>query len=195
MRSSHAIANWLFERLDLDVALTGDLLEERQRGRSAIWYWRQVLVAVWIAIWAAIRDHKLLTLRAVATGFATEFIFIFLWYRYVPDLRPFSLLQWITQAMAVLLTQTVTGWTVARTHRSHQVPMVFAFLVCFLFGYVYGNFSWISMVFAGFIDDPRARPYLVMFLMTSFLTAAGILTGGLIACPRKARNKTGSVTG
>ncbi len=41
MRSSHAVAIWLFERLGLDVALTGDLLEECQRGRSAIWYWRQ----------------------------------------------------------------------------------------------------------------------------------------------------------
>jgi hypothetical protein len=69
---------WLFELLDLDVALTGDLLEERARGRSAIWYWRQVLIAVWIGIWSAIRDHKLLALRAVATGFAMEYFNLFL---------------------------------------------------------------------------------------------------------------------
>ena len=77
MRSSHAIAIWLFEHLGLDVALIGDLLEECERGRSAIWYWRQVLIAVWIGILVAIRDHKLLALRAVATGFAIEFLFVF----------------------------------------------------------------------------------------------------------------------
>ena len=32
MRASHLIAIWLFERLGLDVALTGDLLEECKRG-------------------------------------------------------------------------------------------------------------------------------------------------------------------
>jgi len=45
MRSSHGTAAWLFERLDLDVALLGDLVEEREQ-RSEIWYWRQVLFAV-----------------------------------------------------------------------------------------------------------------------------------------------------
>ena len=45
MKSSQAIANWLFERVGLDVALSGDLLEERERRRSAIWYSRQVLIA------------------------------------------------------------------------------------------------------------------------------------------------------
>ena len=79
MRSSHAIAIWLFERLDLEVALIGDLLEERERGRSAIWYWRQVLAAVWIAIWGAIRHHKLLALRATITGLAIEALLTFLW--------------------------------------------------------------------------------------------------------------------
>ena len=35
----------MFDRLDLDSALAGDLLEERARGRSALWYWRQVVIA------------------------------------------------------------------------------------------------------------------------------------------------------
>jgi hypothetical protein len=78
MRSSHAIAIWLFECLDLDVALTGDILEERERGRSAIWYWRQVLTAVWIGIWGTVRHHKLLALRATITGLAIEALLTFL---------------------------------------------------------------------------------------------------------------------
>lgn len=57
MRSSHAAAVWIFERLGLDVALAGDLLKERARGRSSIWYWRQVAAgcaanAVWYFLWA-----------------------------------------------------------------------------------------------------------------------------------------------
>ena len=63
MRSSRETTVWIFERLGLDVALAGDLLEERACGRSAIWYWRQVLIAIWIDIWVAIRDHKVLAVR------------------------------------------------------------------------------------------------------------------------------------
>jgi hypothetical protein len=51
MRSSHATAVWIFERLGLDVALAGDLLEERARGRSTTWYRRQVLFAICTGIW------------------------------------------------------------------------------------------------------------------------------------------------
>jgi signal peptidase I len=43
------VATWLLERLGDKYrrdALTGDLLEEYQRGRSNAWYWRQVLCAL-----------------------------------------------------------------------------------------------------------------------------------------------------
>jgi hypothetical protein len=41
MSSSDAIVVWIFDRLALDVALAGDLREERAQGRSMIWHWRQ----------------------------------------------------------------------------------------------------------------------------------------------------------
>src|SRR6266513_1549912 len=84
MKSSHAIAAWMFERLGIDVSLAGDLLEECARGRSTIWYWRQVLIAIWIGIWGAVFDHKLLALRAVATGCAVNAVWIFLWLKFLP---------------------------------------------------------------------------------------------------------------
>ena len=40
MRPSHAAVGWLFERLGLDAALAGDLIEECAAGRSVFWYWR-----------------------------------------------------------------------------------------------------------------------------------------------------------
>jgi hypothetical protein len=178
MRSSHAIATWLFERLGLDVALIGDLLEECERGRSAIWYWRQVLIAVWIGIWVAIREHKVLALRAVATGFAIEFLFVFLWELLGPELAMFSIMQWMTQVSVTLLTQAATGWIVARTHRAHQVPMVLVFLICILFFYACYTFSSASMLLVGSIHEPRVRPYLAMYLVTIFLAIVGILLGG-----------------
>jgi hypothetical protein len=185
MRSSHALAIWLFERLGLDVALLGDLLEECSGGRSAIWYWRQVLIAVWIGIWAAIRDHKVLALRAVAIGFATEFLFIFLWDSLGPDLPMFSVMQWIIQLSVTLLTQAATGWVVARTHRAHQVPMVLLFLICVFFFYVSYSFSWARILLVGSINDPRFRPYLAMYLITIFTATVGVLLGGILAGPKK----------
>jgi hypothetical protein len=49
-----AIATWLLEHLGDGVkneALTGDLLEDFCYGRSAGWYWRQVVVALFASFW------------------------------------------------------------------------------------------------------------------------------------------------
>jgi hypothetical protein len=44
-------------------------LEERARGRSKVWYWGQVLIAIWTGIWSNVFAHKVLlcvlSLRAV----------------------------------------------------------------------------------------------------------------------------------
>jgi hypothetical protein len=187
MRRSHAAANWLLERLGLDVALTGDLLEECARGRSAIWYWRQVLIAALTGIGGAIRDHKLLALRAIATGFAIELPLIFLW-RFVPDLHLplFSVEFQIINGTVSLLAHGATGWIVARTHRAHPVPMASAFLVCFLLWYVSRNFSSVGMILVDSLTKPDARPYLAMYLMIIFYAIVGVLAGGILgARPRE----------
>jgi hypothetical protein len=54
--------------------LAGDLSEEFARRGSRTWYWRQVMIAVLYASYRDVRDHKMLTLRAIAVGWA--FIFI-----------------------------------------------------------------------------------------------------------------------
>jgi non-heme chloroperoxidase len=59
MRSvkSVALASWMLEHLTFGSnteALSGDLLEDFQFGRSAIWYWRQAIAGIAIrACWAA----------------------------------------------------------------------------------------------------------------------------------------------
>jgi hypothetical protein len=114
MRSSHAITVWIFDRLDLDGSLAGDLLEERARGRSIVRYWRQVLIAIWTGIWSFVFSHKLLALRAVATGCAVNGVWLFLWTKYVhlglpssPPNTKLVLMESIACLLIILLTQTV----------------------------------------------------------------------------------------
>src|SRR5579862_2098572 len=48
-RQPPRIATWLLQRMGIagqNPALAGDLLEEFQNGRSAVWYWRQILWAI-----------------------------------------------------------------------------------------------------------------------------------------------------
>lgn len=54
------IASWVLEHLAVgreNEALAGDLLEEFRRGRSASWYWRQVLVAIVIGFAGGLRKQ------------------------------------------------------------------------------------------------------------------------------------------
>jgi hypothetical protein len=61
------LATWLLRHLrlgNMDEALLGDLFEDFRRGRSAAWYWRQVLAAILVGF---VRE---LRYRWVSTGFA-----------------------------------------------------------------------------------------------------------------------------
>ena len=198
MKSSHAITTWLFECLGLDGALNGDLQEERERGRSAFWYWKQMVIAVWVGMWRVIPDHKVLALRAVPTGFALQYlayyfsgsIFQFMYkvhlYKYP---APLSLEQWATQLSLILLAQVAAGWVVARAHRAHHVQMVFAFLVSLILWIAYDDIPFILKTLANSIDQPRFRPYLALQLVSVFTLVVGVLLGGILARPKKMQSE------
>jgi DNA-binding transcriptional LysR family regulator len=184
VRSSHALAVWLFERLGVDAALAGDLLEECARGRSTIWYWKQVLIAIWFGIWGAIFNHKLLALRAVAAGCGVNGIWLFLWQRFLhlglpvqpPDTKPL-MIESVACLLIILFTQTVTGWIVARTHRAHAIPMVVVFVTWLVMWYVAGAFSG---------KEPRLLPHLAWYVIPISIEVLGLLFGGILgACPKK----------
>ncbi len=183
MRASHWIAIWLLERLGLDVALTGDLLEECARGRSVIWYWRQVLVAIWAGTWSAIFDHKLLALRAVATGCAINSVWTFLWLKFLHiglrGMGPVSI-EAIATLSILLFTQVVTGWVVARTHRAHAIPMVLAFAMWLVLWFLGESFSEAQRLLVNSIDQARFRPYLAWYLTPICIEVAGLLLGGMV---------------
>jgi hypothetical protein len=69
MKSSHppSLATWLLEHLVRreDDALAGDLMEEFNRGRSARWYWYQVLVAILVSFSEELRTGWIAILFSV----------------------------------------------------------------------------------------------------------------------------------
>ncbi len=93
----HPIASWLFQRLSLDVALAGDILEENERGHSRIWY---AAAALGVGLYGALCVHKLVSLRPMAT-------------RTTYDLGPVV----GGEPFCILVTQSAASW-VARTHRA-----------------------------------------------------------------------------
>jgi hypothetical protein len=62
------LATWLLERLSSGYhreSLVGDLFEQYARGRTRFWYWRQVLVAIFVAGKRAGAPRLLNTVRRV----------------------------------------------------------------------------------------------------------------------------------
>ena len=188
MRFSQVPVVWILERLALDSSLTGDLLEERARGCSTIWYWRQVLIAMWTGVWSAILDHKILALRAVATGCAVNALWLFLWSRFLHiglTSTPEISFESIASLLIILFTQVATGWVVARTHRAHAVPMVFLFVFWLVTWYVAGSLSDARRLLVNSIDQPRFRAYLAWYLMPISIEVVGLLFGGVVGAQPK----------
>jgi hypothetical protein len=113
----------------------GDLIEERAAGRSALWLWGQTAAAIADTVARDLRNHWLLALRAIGTGWAASFLFGVIWTR-VPwfgwwlEMRSRTLANFLFDAAVVvdLLIWPVTlGWIVAQTHRTQQAAMVLAF--------------------------------------------------------------------
>jgi hypothetical protein len=64
-----ASATWMLEHLTFGLAsdaMTGDLLEQWENGRSAGWYWRQTLAAVVLAQCGVLREWALPVVFAAA---------------------------------------------------------------------------------------------------------------------------------
>jgi hypothetical protein len=73
-------ATWLLEHVNAgerNEALAGDLLEEFQSGRTAGWYWRQVLVAIALGCSRNILSHTRLIVFAVLWSMAAPSWFVF----------------------------------------------------------------------------------------------------------------------
>ena len=126
-----ALPEFLTQMLD-DLGrdgLAGDLDEELSRGRSLGWLAWQVGAAVVSALADPIRQHPLLTLRAVAVGWTT-LMAVEVWVRRgLPFLPrpplPEAVMQasffWVSWSAAAFFA---SGWVVARLHRQHRLSLV-----------------------------------------------------------------------
>src|SRR4051812_35454064 len=61
LRATPPIATWIlnqFGALPENESAIGDLVEQYQRGKGSIWYWRQVLVIVFVGLCREARQRK-----------------------------------------------------------------------------------------------------------------------------------------
>lgn len=145
-------ATWLLRRTlssPTRESLIGDLVERHRHGRSALWYWRQALLAISVDAVRDIRSHRLLAMRAVAVGFTVYLLSAFpiLWLsRWLSGMRntpliwvqnwlletghdslrlwSFQLIPfWLPEGL-VYLAAALSGWVVARLNSRHATGMV-----------------------------------------------------------------------
>jgi hypothetical protein len=185
------VAAWLLNHLGTtrqNDSFAGDLTEEYARGRSQAWYWRQVLLAILIGSWSEIRRHKLLALRALATGWMV----IFLESRF---LYPIFFRQWWSVAHSSQLlfaaptllwtpVSAMTGWLVGRLHRPRHIAFVLLFAVSME---VWGcqQLPWAYTLFLDSLSDSRYLPYLAGITSGLIVAPLSILIGGLYSAPKK----------
>lgn len=192
-RQIPATAAWLLERFycgSRNDSLTGDLIEEYQGGRSRAWFWKQVLIAIVVSFSTEIRAHSLLTLRAVATGWAAWYSYAFLkgWLFSGPFFQilayrlplsfghaaPGGVVWWILR----LAVWAGSGWLVARLHRDRATTMVLAFSLS-VFLWKLQTLPWTCHLALDAIADPRYRLELLTELMSIILPPVCTLLGGL----------------
>jgi hypothetical protein len=192
MRSSRPpiVATWVLTHFgNRNEVLAGDLIEEYRRGRSAAWYWRQVVVALLVGGGKEIRTHKLLTVRALVTGWAALIFSSYLitiplyklYWRVLGGLglRPLRFWWWHYYTYPVVLVPCIggflSGWLAARFHRTHRVAMVSIYVISVLLT----AFPEFLRLVTDSLSNSRFVPYLLSYSLTESLFVVSILLGGL----------------
>jgi hypothetical protein len=192
MRSSKPpiVATWVLTHFgNRNEVLAGDLVEEYGRGRSVAWYWRQVIVAILIGGGKEIRTHKLLTVRALVTGWAalifSSYLITFplykLYWKVLEDLglRPLKFWWWHYYTYPVVLVPCIggflSGWFVARFHRTYRVTMVTVYAASVLIT----SLPEIFRLATDSLSNSRFVPYLLTYSVAECVFVVSILLGGL----------------
>jgi hypothetical protein len=173
MKSSQppALARWLLEhiRFNTDEALTGDLLEEFSQGRSAAWYWRQVLTAIVVGYGKEVRVHWVLAIRAVVIGLAVSTGASLLLHSLIVTLHQHGIMHSIPRgipwAATSFLSGGMSGWLVAFLHPKNRGVMLLTFAGVLLIWSLMGRGVF-----------PGSQP-LATLLIDYVIVIAGVLAG------------------
>lgn len=136
------MATYILEHLGpQNDAVPGDLVEEYRAGRSAFWYWWQVLSAILIGVAADLRAHQLLAARSVILTWAVVIAWVestwtlYLWvsdkWVYASVNSSVALFElWIPFGGGLCLIWCVgsalSGWISARLSGNHRSARVVA---------------------------------------------------------------------
>ena len=104
-----ALAEFLLARFGIPQgheSLMGDLVEDYGSGRSALWLLRQTANAITSTVARDIRNHKLLAVRAIATGWALQLVWVGIIHLAEP--RPYVWHKGPIYYWAILLLSSIT---------------------------------------------------------------------------------------
>lgn len=197
-REPPRVATWLAQYLvpgPKRESLLGDLIEQYLQGRSGIWYWRQVLVAILVGNLHEILVHKMLAVRTLAIGWTLYYLFSFpvIWaariteswvsqHLIVCNAATFSCQFWRNQLSAeplIYLAAAVSGAIVARLHKKRPVAMLLLYAGSVLLFECALSLSW--MVSQSVPPVPVSRATLVIASLTVALRAVSLFVGGMWA--------------
>jgi hypothetical protein len=140
-----SLATWLLRHFgcgpNIDVVI-GDLSERYAAGRSRLWYWRQATCAIVVGFFENARTHKLMALRAIALGWAVNFVewrAFPLTSQLIFALQSWSMLfrpHWLPTGLLLphfVLWPMLSGWLAARLNRKLRTFTVMANAAYFLY--------------------------------------------------------------
>lgn len=189
MKAIPARAQWLLERFGIaqgNAALMGDLVEEYGSGRSALWLWRQTLLAIAAEVTREPRARKPAIMRAVAlvlalylaSTFTELYVFNnFVIKKFAGPPSPCGAFCYVYGVLTSFVWPAIVGWVVASTHRAHRAGAVVAYLMLVTI--------WTALSLCLGYEGLSRSHQVGLFIGWHCLTWACALAGGLLASPRR----------
>ena len=184
MRSEQppALATWLLERFCSDPGLAGDLVEEYGTRRSALWYWKQAIVAVSVYPFSQILEHKWLAARAIAIGWVIWFVFNNTLLKGI--VRPWmgfdtTMLKASYFVIGYMLW-LANGWVIAKLHRPYSTAMVLAYVLWSIGASVPPIYAAAMST----IDGSAGGASLAWQVAARLVVVLSLITGGMLSARR-----------
>jgi hypothetical protein len=190
MTTSHppVVASWLLECFCPDPGLAGDLIEEYARRQSALWYWKQAVMAVGAYSTSQIREHKWLAVRAIAIGYAIWYVFNATLLRTIvrPWWGPDTTMEQAAYLALMYSVWLANGWIIAKLHRPYSTAMVLAYVVWSIVASVPPVYERAVDAFAGSAGGAA----LGWEILRRLVTIVTLMSGGVLAAYRDQLKQT-----